>query len=161
MPDPRDIQLEITHQAPAIDDRARYEQAAAWVAKHYGISSLQVSIAIVDDPTIHKLNREHLAHDWPTDVISFVFEVDEEQGRVEGEIIASVDTATRLAVDAHWRPEDELLLYILHGLLHLAGLDDIEPVDQAEMRRAERDCLVALGVLGAERHLDRWHDVSY
>ena len=95
------------------------------------------------------------------DVISFVFEVDEEAGRVEGEIIASADTAARLAPDAQWRTEDELLLYVVHGLLHLAGLDDIEPEDQAEMRAAERDCLLALGVAGAERHLDRWHDVSY
>jgi probable rRNA maturation factor len=161
MSDHFDCQLEISYRVPAADDRARYEQAAAWVARRYGISSLQVSIAIVDDPTIHALNREHLDHDWPTDVISFVFESDDETGRVEGEIIASVDTAARLAPAAGWRAEDELLLYVVHGLLHLAGLDDIEPEDQAEMRAAERDCLTELGVAGAERHLDRWHDVSY
>jgi len=125
------------------------------------LAKLDVSIAIVDDPTIHQLNREHLDHDWPTDVISFIFEADEETASVEGEIVASIDTATRLAQTAGWSAEDELLLYIIHGLLHLAGLDDIEPEDQVEMRVAERDCLLALGVPGADKHLERFSDVSY
>lgn len=152
--------LEINAQVPATDDRQRYEKAAAWVAQHYGISDFEVSIAIVDDATIHQLNQEHLDHDWPTDVISFIFETDSQRGRVEGEIVASADTAARLSATAGWRPDDELLLYVIHGLLHLAGLDDIEPDDQTQMRTAERDCLIALGVVGAERHLDRWNDVS-
>jgi probable rRNA maturation factor len=153
-------QLEINYQTPVGDDRARYEQAALWVAKRYRIALFQVSIAIVDDATIHELNQEHLDHDWPTDVISFIFETDQKKKSVEGEIVASSETATRLAADAGWRAEDELLLYVVHGLLHLAGLDDIEPQDQVEMRTAERDCLLALGVVGADKHLERWNDVS-
>lgn len=155
------VQLEVNYQVEIEQDQQRYLKAAQWVAATFNLSSLQVSIAIVDDPTIHQLNREHLEHDWPTDVISFIFEADEESGCVEGEIIASADTATRLAAAAQWRPLDELLLYIVHGLLHLAGLDDIEGDQQAEMRKAERDCLTALRVQGAERVLQRWDDVSY
>ncbi|MCC6512202.1 MAG: rRNA maturation RNase YbeY [Pirellulaceae bacterium] len=155
------ILLELNNQAGAPDDRSRYEQAAQWVAQTYDLQELEVSIAIVDDATIHQLNCEHLDHDWPTDVISFIFEFDEQVGRVEGEIVASLDTATRLSKDAGWSPADELLLYVVHGLLHLAGLDDIEPDDQTEMRSAERQCLIALGVVGADQHLDRWNDVSY
>ncbi len=129
-----------------IDDSDRYRQAAVWVANRFGLKELDVSIAIVDDPTIHQLNREHLEHDWPTDVISFVFEVDPSKTHIEGEIIASMDTAVRMSPEAGWSPEDELLLYIVHGLLHLAGLDDIQPEDQLAMRAAERECLLALGV---------------
>ncbi len=156
---PKKIQLEIGYQVPAADDRERFRRAAAWIADQFDIQQFEVSVAIVDDATIHALNREHLEHDWPTDVISFIFEADEETGRVEGEVVASWDTAQRLAVAARWRPEDELLLYVVHGLLHLAGLDDIEPEDEQEMRTAERDCMVALGVAGAEQHLDRFDDV--
>ena len=152
--------LEINYQVPLTDDRARFKKAAFWVAENYNIALFEVSIAIVDDATIHQLNQEHLDHDWPTDVISFIFESDAKRRRVEGEIVASAETATRLSAEAGWRPEDELLLYVVHGLLHLAGLDDIEVADQAEMRAAERDCLLALGVVGADKHLDRWNDVS-
>lgn len=156
---PTKIILEINYQIEAPDDQARFHSAARWVAEQYNIDSFEVSIAVVDDLTIHELNREHLEHDWPTDVISFIFESNEATRRVEGEIVASWDTAKRLAADAHWRPEDELLLYVVHGLLHLAGLDDIEPEDEKEMRSAERDCMVALKVTGAEQHLDRWDEV--
>lgn len=154
------IHLDVNYQVVASDDRERYQRAAAWVADHFSIQEFEVSIGIVDDPTIHQLNREHLDHDWPTDVISFIFESDEETGRIEGEIVASCDTARRLAPAAGWRAEDELLLYIVHGLLHLAGLDDIEPEDAHEMRAAERDCMLALGVAGAEKHLDRWDEIQ-
>lgn len=156
---PKKIHLEVNYQVVASDDRERYHRAASWVADRYHIEQFDVSIGIVDDPTIHELNREHLDHDWPTDVISFIFEVNEQTARVEGEIVASCDTARRLAPAAGWRAEDELLLYIVHGLLHLAGLDDIEPEDEKEMRAAERDCMLALGVAGADKHLDRWDQV--
>ncbi len=156
----KNIRLEVNYQVSAPEDRARFQQAAAWVAEQYGIEDFEISLGIVDDPTIHELNREHLDHDWPTDVISFIFETNEETGRVEGEVVASWDTAQRLAQAAQWRPEDELLLYIVHGLLHLAGLDDIQPEDEQEMRAAERDCMLALGVPGADKHLDRWDEVE-
>lgn len=152
--------LEIHYQIPQVDDRQRFQLAAQWIAEQYNIAVFQVSIAIVNDATIHELNQEHLGHDWPTDVISFIFEADEESHTVDGEIVASAQTATRLSAAAQWRPEDELLLYVVHGLLHLAGLDDIEPQDESEMRKAERDCLLALGVVGADKHLARWDDVS-
>ena len=156
---PTKIQLEINYQVEAPQDHARIKQAVRWIADQYEIPEFEVSIAIVDDPTIHEINREHLQHDYPTDVISFIFETNEETGRIEGEVVASWDTAARLAAAAKWRPEDELLLYIVHGLLHLAGLDDIEPEDEQEMRAAERDCMVALAVPGAEEHLNRWDEV--
>ena len=73
---PAKVRLEINYQITAADDRARFQKAAQWVAEQFDIQDFQVSIAIVDDPTIHQLNLEHLEHDWPTDVISFIFETD-------------------------------------------------------------------------------------
>ena len=154
------IDLEIEyHTAAAKNDDQRFHQAAQWVVERVRLKSLTVSISIVDDPTIHRLNREHLDHDWPTDVISFVFENDE--GHIDGEIIASVDTAARLAEQAACSTEDELLLYIIHGLLHLAGLDDTAPETRLQMRQTEQDCLTALHIPTAATHLTRWDSVSY
>ncbi len=154
------IDLEIEYHASSpIDDSPRYHQAAEWISERFNIKSLTASISIVDDSTIHRLNREHLDHDWPTDVISFVFE--SENGNIDGEIIASIDTASRLAQQAAWPTADELLLYIIHGLLHLAGLDDIKSDDRQQMRQYERDCLLALAVPTAANYLDRWDSISY
>ena len=50
-------------------------------------------MAVVDDPTIHDLNRRFLDHDEPTDVLSFM--LDDEGGRLEGDVIVSADTAAR------------------------------------------------------------------
>ena len=142
-----------------MDDSARFHQAAAWVADQFGLKSISASIAIVDDPTIQELNRRHLQHDWPTDVISFVFNAQHRE--VEGEIIVSADTAQRLCNQAGWQQADEILLYVVHGLLHLAGLDDVDEVQQECMRRYEQQCMQALQVSGADEHIQRWNDVSY
>lgn len=155
---PIDVDLKY-HVSSVPADETRIHAAVEWVLKHFDLQQLTVSIAIVDDPTIHELNRVHLDHDWPTDVISFVFE--NEAGKVNGEIIASADTASKLAAAAGWDPADELLLYIVHGLLHLAGMDDIEEEARKQMRCQEQMCLIDLQVAGAEGHLDRWDEVSY
>jgi probable rRNA maturation factor len=99
---------------------------------------------VVNDPTIHELNRQFLAHDYPTDVLSFLLE---QQGkRIEGEVVASADTARRTAEQLGLRPEDELLLYVIHGTLHLIGHDDAGDEQRSLMRAAERSCLAKFGV---------------
>jgi probable rRNA maturation factor len=103
-----------------------------------------ISIAVVDDPTIHALNVQYLQHNYPTDVLSFVLE--ETEDRLEGELVVSTDTALREAAEAGWSPQDELLLYIIHGMLHLVGYDDHAPADQVEMYAAEAHYLQALGI---------------
>lgn len=160
--DPINLDIAYHVDKPDVEDRQRIEQAAAWVNQQFGIEVLTASIAIVDDPTIHRLNRDHLQHDWPTDVISFVFSSKAEPpvGHVDGEIIASADTAQKLSSEAGWSLRDELLLYIVHGLLHLAGLDDLDDEQRSVMRAHEQDCLMQLGVK-AEHHIQRWEDISY
>ncbi len=98
----------------------------------------EVSIAIVDDPTIHELNREYLQHDYETDVLSFVFEQRSDDRFLSGEIIVSADTAARMAGEHGIGTIDELLLYVVHGALHLAGLDDKDESSRSKMRAEER-----------------------
>jgi probable rRNA maturation factor len=137
------FRVEVTNETDATLDVARLAAAVQLALADEGCEEANVSVAIVDDATIHRLNRQFLEHDYPTDVLSFVLEP---PPQLEGEIIASIDTARAEAAEAGWAAEDELLLYVVHGALHLAGLLDKAPEDAAEMRAAERDVLHRLGV---------------
>ncbi len=109
-----------------------------------GIEKALISIAVVDDETMHRLNLQYLQHDYPTDVLSFVLEDDAR--RFEGEIIISADYAAREAQTFGWSAQDEMLLYAIHGTLHLAGYDDLEPELKSEMRSKEREYLATFGL---------------
>ena len=99
------------------------------------ITRATVSIAIVDDSTIHELNRRHLSHDYPTDVLSFVFD---EQDGLDGEVIVSAETAERSAQEYATTADRELLYYIIHGMLHLTGYTDKEEPFLSRMRAREQ-----------------------
>lgn len=131
-------------QALLTVDEDRLRQAVENVLQSGGIGTAEVSVAIVDDPTIHRLNVRFLEHDYPTDVLSFLLE--REGDRLEGEIIASADTATRNAKEYGWSPADELLLYVIHGTLHLIGFDDTTDELQDVMRVAEAEHLARFGL---------------
>jgi probable rRNA maturation factor len=134
------LDIEITDQQSAVRvDRPRIHSTVAAILRDHGPPSCRISIAVVDDPTIHELNRQFLQHDYATDVLSFVLEFTTEL--LEGEIVVSGDTAAAQAGEYNTTPEEELLLYVIHGILHLVGFDDHEEADQAEMRRAEQDYL--------------------
>ena len=157
------VEVDLLYHVPAgafalpVHPDPRFEAAVQWVAQRFQIGKLFVSIAIVDDVTIGELNAQHLGHDWATDVISFV--LDQSHHGLEGEIIASAETAARLCQSAGWTAADELLLYVIHGLLHVAGLDDLDAEQQRLMRTTEQECLLALGVPGAEEYLQRFADI--
>jgi probable rRNA maturation factor len=104
-----------------------------------GPPTSDVNVAVVDDRQIHALNREFLAHDEPTDVLTFVIE--RTADRLEGEIALSAETAARAASEIGWPYEHELLLYALHGALHLVGYDDLDPAAARRMQAAEAEYL--------------------
>jgi len=112
----------------------------------HSIVKSEISIALVDDPAIRILNKQYLDHDYETDVISFVLESDEQSGSMTGQLIVSTDTAARLANEVGGTMADELLLYVVHGTLHLVGYDDKDPTDALEMRDAEKRYLAELGI---------------
>jgi len=110
-----------------------------------GIETAEISIAIVDDATIAQLHGQYLGDPTPTDVLSFVLE--EGDHHLEGEIVASAETAAAWAKRLAWPCENELLLYIVHGTLHLVGFDDQTPAARRKMRREEKAVLHKLGVI--------------
>ncbi len=103
------------------------------------IAEAQISVAVVDDPAIARLHEEFLNDPDPTDVLSFVLERTERC--LEGEVVASADTARANAKTYRATPEDELLRYAIHGTLHLVGYDDATPAGRGVMRKLERKYL--------------------
>lgn len=112
------------------------------------VVAAELSVAVVDDAAIHEVNRDHLGHDYATDVISFLYDSrpaaspssKSPRGSglvIEGEIVVSAETARREAPRQGWTARSELLLYIAHGLLHLCGYDDLTPSEKRIMRRRE------------------------
>lgn len=121
------------------------ERAVRQLLEQQRVLRAEISVAIVDDPTIHGLNQQYLNHDYPTDVLTFPLESPDENGQLVGDVIVSWDTAQANALELGLKPEGELLLYVIHGTLHLLGLDDTSEEMAAEMRAAERSCLESLG----------------
>jgi probable rRNA maturation factor len=143
------LDIDIQDRQVVLDlDPSRFMRAIEKVALDYGYHTGEVSLILVDDPTIHTINREHLQHDYPTDVISFLFTG--EAGVLEGELIVSTDTAQREAVVGGWGAADEVLLYVIHGTLHLVGLDDQDAVSRQQMRREEAKYLAYSQIAAAQ-----------
>ena len=139
------IQVEVTNEQDATPlDEARLQSAVEKILADAGIAEAEISIAVVDDPTIHELNRRHLNHDYATDVLSFVLQ--RSRTSLEGEIVVSGDTAASAAGEYGWSAEEELLLYVIHGSLHLVGHDDQTPEAREQMRVQERRWLLEMGI---------------
>ena len=123
-------------EIPIEDERIRY--VSARILADAGIVSGRLGIVIVDNETIHNLNKDFLRHDYPTDVISFQVESEPENGYLEGEVIVSAEMAQSRAPEFGWSVQEELILYVIHGLLHLVGFDDITEEDRKMIREKER-----------------------
>ena len=123
---------------------ARLREIGRVVLEGEGIREAKIGLAFVDNQTIHGLNKRFLDHDEPTDVITFP-QSRPGANRLEGEIVVGVEVALVQAKERGYAVEEELCLYVIHGLLHLVGYDDMKSKDAAEMRRKERAYLQALG----------------
>lgn len=126
------------------------------------VDSAVLSLTVVDNPTIHRLNWDHLQHDYPTDVISFALDwsclTDTLENRlllssgrsagasIEGEIVVSHDYAHQMAERCGWSTQDELTLYTIHGMLHICGYDDLTTSEKQIMRSREIAILQGLGL---------------
>ena len=104
----------------------------------------EISIAVVGDAEMHQMNNQYLAHNYPTDVLSFPLE--KSNHFLAGEIIVSSETAKQEAVENGLNDFDELLLYVVHGTLHLVGYDDKDPNDRKLMREKEAIYMKKFGV---------------
>jgi probable rRNA maturation factor len=107
----------------------------------YSFPQGSLSIAFLNDAALTSLHRQFLKDPTPTDVITFP---GDEDGDFAGEICVSVDRAYTEAPKHGNDFSDELILYLVHGWLHLAGEDDLTDNTVAQMRSAEKAALAIL-----------------
>jgi probable rRNA maturation factor len=124
-------------------DRSLVRKAVRRVLRGAGVRKARISVAVVDDATIARINWQYLRHRGPADVLSFA--LDESDG-LEAEVVVGAETALRNAPRYGWPPHAELLLYVVHGMLHLVGCDDTTAALRAEMRKQETMVLEELGI---------------
>ncbi len=124
---------------------AQLREASRVVLEGEGVKEAKISLAFVDNETIHGINKRFLEHDEPTDVITFPLSSPGAK-KLEGELVIGVEIAIEQARERGHAVDTELCLYVIHGLLHLCGYDDVKPRDAAEMRAKEREYLQALGL---------------
>ena len=124
-------------------DRGRMREIARAVLEGEGIAEYEISLAFVDNPTIHALNKRYLQHDEPTDVLSFPLS-EPNSRRLAGELVIGAEVALAQAQERGHDVQTELALYVIHGLLHLCGYDDHSDREVKEMRDRERHYLKLL-----------------
>ena len=113
---------------------------------------MELSISIVGDRSIRRINREYLAKDRPTNVISFSQREGECGGMASnllGDVIISADTSAREAEQGGMTPFDRLCFLLLHGILHLCGYDH-ERSGEEEAERMEKKEVELFRVLKKE-----------
>ncbi len=126
------------------------ERIARAALEAEGVPAAELGIVITSDATIHELNRRYADEDKPTDVLSFSLREGEEfvlpsEGPDDtvrlGEVIISLDTAERQALEAGRALEAEVAHLLVHGILHLLGYDHAESAEEREMQARERAIL--------------------
>ncbi|MDY5126444.1 MAG: rRNA maturation RNase YbeY [Prevotella sp.] len=125
---------------PAIKKR----EMNAWikaVAQKYGRRVGDIGYMFVSDEKILEVNRQYLGHDYYTDIITFDYD---EGDRINGDIVISLDTVATNAEQYGKTYEDELHRVIIHGILHLCGINDKGPGEREIMEAAENEALAML-----------------
>ena len=145
-------------QEELVVDLARVRTICEQVLDDGNVKSGKINVVLVDSDTIRQYNRDFLQHDYPTDVISFPAEDRRSEGYLEGEVLACTEIANERAKEFGWTAEEELLLYIVHGMLHLTGYNDTNSEQQAAMQEKERTYLETLGITVPSWNWDDWDD---
>lgn len=135
----------ITYNAEGIRmPKIRKRETTAWiktVAASYGLKVGDIGYMFVNDEKILEVNREYLGHDYYTDIITFDYD---ETDTINGDIVISLDTVRTNAVKFGKSYEEELYRVIIHGILHLCGINDKGPGEREIMEAAENKALAIL-----------------
>ena len=139
--------MEITFQSegvehPQIDE----EKIANWiesVAKTYNKETGEISYLFCNDEKILEVNQEYLNHDFYTDIITFDYS---QENTISGDIIISLQTVESNSQMYKTDFLEELHRVIIHGILHLSGLNDESEEEEKAMRNAENSALKRLSL---------------
>lgn len=143
-----------TNRSGTIDlidpDRLVHDEARTWVqiAATRALSVLgaagEVRVRLLDDQAMSDLHRRSLGLDGPTDVLTF--DLSEPGGDLDVDLYVCIPEARRRSLELGHPIEYEVLLYIIHGMLHCLGHDDHDPEQAARMHAEEDRLLEAIGV---------------
>ena len=132
----------ITYNAEGVKmPQIKRRETTAWikaVAASHGRKVGEVGYMFVDDEKILEVNREYLGHDFYTDVITFDYD---EGDKINGDIVISLDTVRSNAELFGKQYDEELHRVIIHGILHLCGINDKGPGEREIMEAAENAAL--------------------
>lgn len=141
-PDKTKRQHMISYNTDGVDmPKIKKRTITSWiraVAATYGRRVGDVGYLFVNDEKMLEMNREYLGHDYYTDVITFDYDEDD---IVSGDIIISLDTVKSNAELYAKSYDEELHRVIIHGILHLCGINDKRPGEREIMERAENRAL--------------------
>lgn len=132
----------ITYQAENVKlPKIRKRETTAWikaVAASYGKKVGEIGYLFCDDEKILEVNNEYLGHDYYTDIITFDYN---EGDTLNGDLVISLDTIRSNAELFHKDYDEELHRVIIHGVLHLCGINDKGPGEREIMEAAENKAL--------------------
>jgi probable rRNA maturation factor len=115
------IRVDVHTGGRAVDEGALVEAATA-ALRARGVARAELSVALLDDDGIRELNARHLGHDRVTDVIAFGL-WEEGDALVVGDVYVGADQARRQAADAAVGLGEEFVRLVVHGTLHVTGMD--------------------------------------
>ena len=127
---------------PKLDRKAVRAWITAVAATYEGRKVGDLSYIFCNDERILEVNKEFLGHDYYTDIITFDYS---EPSKISGDMFISLDTVLSNSSKFHTSYDKELMRVIIHGVLHLCGINDKGPGERAVMEAAE------------ERALDMWY----
>jgi len=130
-------------------------ETSAWiraVAATYELKVGEVGYLFCDDEKILEVNREFLQHDYYTDIITFDYC---EDNVISGDLVISLDTVKSNAQLFGKDYDEELHRVIIHGILHLCGLNDKGPGEREKMEDAENRALALLPTVRKQKDQPR------
>lgn len=137
--------MDITFQSEGVEDPQIDEaKLANWIesiAKLYNKEIGEISYLFCDDEKILEVNQQYLNHDFYTDIITFDYS---EENMISGDIIISLQTVESNSQMYNTSFLEELHRVIIHGILHLSGLNDSTEEEEKVMRDAENSALKIL-----------------
>ena len=136
--------------APKKSELRKFAHAAAEAAGLPVDPAWDLNLLFVNDSAMARYNAELVGHEGTTDVITFSYfdgADDYLPGETMIELIINPDAAAREGAVREGGYATEMALYIVHGLLHSAGEDDLSPGPRRRMRRREKECLEILKTL--------------
>jgi probable rRNA maturation factor len=117
------------------------------------LTDAELSVLFIDDEKIRQLNRRYRGLDRPTDVLAFSMQEGEGPAmcpNILGDIVISVETASRQGEEVGWGMEKEIYKLLTHGLLHLIGFDhETNPTEALRMQDKEEEVMKAAGIISS------------